>query len=134
MTPLDSTQTPSPGSAEPILPQSEPTRAEQVAQGLEELAGWLRENPDVPVLNASASCVIASSDVAERFAAIVRALGTVSLDNDGDTHLVVWRRFAGGVEFRAQCKRHEAMDLRPEVRPLPQVILDALSGERPGRA
>jgi hypothetical protein len=86
-----------------------PTRAEEVALGLEELAAWLRERPRLPVELAIAQVesVYASSPTAsqQRFLDLASHFDEFTPQRGLFLDYCLCRKFTGGVEISLSCAK-----------------------------
>jgi hypothetical protein len=111
------------------------TPAHEMADGLEEIASWLRANPTVPIHYGSVSLRVTARDdePATLFIEIARVLadgGTLSFDNaliSGECS--VRREFAGGAKLRLLAERGVLSEPPPIATPLPPEVLALIGDE-----
>lgn len=108
------------------LPQAPtPTRAEEVAQGLEELAAWLRERPALPVEVAFAKVAhVYRSDKDNRahFLAMANQLDNFTPRRGFHKDFCLEREFAGGVHISLSCDQGVFATQPPVAHPWPEEV------------
>lgn len=107
------------------------TRAQTTADGLEELAAWLREHPDTPVVGGSAylGCIYNGPGAREKFIRRAQMIGPDLILGELVGYTVLTRKFTGGVELRLEVSRGVLRPAPPEPDPIPDEIRSLLCEE-----
>ncbi len=101
----------------------EPTRAEEVAHGLRQLADWLEARPDMPVQFVIAQVAnLWEKRERERFLELARRFDEPTPERTGHGEYRLTRKFTGGVEITLQCDEKVLAPERPAPSPWPVEI------------